>query len=531
MRETSPLRCADARPYLSAYADDELTAALREQVERHIAGCEDCSREVLRFHTIDRLVGSLPATHPSPVVLDRVVSAVTRRPVEQVTRESLRRPMRRLVPRTLPSFLTISDSPTPLPAPQRSRLPAGALAALAAVLVISFAFFAVQRLPLGHFGRGDNTVAAPTPQGTALDQTRQKLSALVAQLDFTPALPTYLPTGARLQEMTVGPAEASKNSRVLNIVWTIPAQHFTIHLREAPESLEIRNDWAGGANSPTLSWQLSGQAPWRPGTLQDQPSDWTIGQNRGGFSITLGMSGASTSVQYGRFVGMFPTDAEISALRLVSLSMDWPYQPLAIQPPDFSSSVLHYIAWSMNGPMHITWEVYVDPIHHQAWTDMTAGAIHYTDISDGTRVLRLDRTHNTYAYIPENQAGDPAALQPQAHAFFMDANTAQAHGALWNIGEVPWQNQDVIALNLVTAPHPTYLYVNPTSLQVVGASVDDSSPIRPGGPQATSQLSPLGSCPEVNYMTIALMPAAPAGLFDMATNGYSPGIPAPTVSC
>lgn len=532
MRDTSPpLRCADARPYLSAYADDELADALREQVARHVADCEVCNREVLRFHAMDRLVGSLPSSYPSPVVLDRVLSAVSRRPVEQVTRESLRRPGRRLIQVGLPSFLVLRDTPTFAPLPRRSRVLAGALAALAAMLVISFAVFAIQRLPPGHFGRTGNLINTPAPQGTALDQTRQKLDTLAPQLDFIPALPTYLPAGARLQNITVGPPTASKNSRVLDILWAVPAQHFTVYLREAPESLGVRNDWADGTISPILSWQLPKLAPWRLGTLQDRPGDWTIGQDSGGFSVTVGINGASTSVQYGRFVGTVPTDAEVSTLRLVSLSMNLPYRPLTIQPPDFSSEVVHYVAWSMNGPARITWDVYFDPAHNWTWTDVVSGTTHYTDISDGTRVLRLDWTRHTYASISVSQAGDPGALQPQARAFFLDADTAEAHGALWNIGEKTWQNQRVVALYLVTAPYPTYLYVDPVSVQTVGASVEYGSVDHPGSSQATSQLSPLDGCPDLSYTTIMLLPAAPTGRFAMTTNGFSPGAPAPTVSC
>ena len=530
MRDTSPLRCADTRPYLAAYADGELGDALREQIAQHIARCEQCGYEVLRLQAIDRLVGSLPRSYPSPTVLDRVVGAVATPTMEPVTRESLRRPVRRLVSRSLPSFLTIGDSPVPAPLAHRSRALTSALSALAAVLVISFALFAVQRLPRANSGHG-NQIATPSLQGTTLEQTRRKVDALASQLGFTPVLPSYLPPGAHVRDITVGPAAASKSSRVLDITWTVPSQHLTLYLREAPEQLTVRNDWAGGTVNPSLSWQLAGDAPWRPGTLQDRLGDWSIGQDRAGFSTTLAVRGDSTFVSYGRFVGAIPTDTDLTTLRLVSLSMDLPYLPLTIQPPSFSSAVLHYTAYSTSGAGRMTWQVYLDPIHNREWADVTSGTIHYTDISDGTHVLRLDQARGVYAYLPISQASDPRSLQPQASALFMDANTALTHGALWNIGETRQQNRTVLALYLVAAPYPTYVYLDPATLQVIGGRVDYESHDHPGGPQSTSQLSPLDGCPDLNYVSVELMPSAPAGQFNLATNGYTLGAPAPTVSC
>ncbi len=81
------MRCAEAQPYLSAYADGELAEPLRAVVAAHVAGCAACRAEVERSRAVDRLLASLPATAPSPEVYARVQAAVARRGLDTVVRE------------------------------------------------------------------------------------------------------------------------------------------------------------------------------------------------------------------------------------------------------------------------------------------------------------------------------------------------------------------------------------------------------------------------------------------------------------
>src|SRR5271166_1341536 len=106
---TPTLRCREARPYLSAYVDRELDYALQNQIKFHLDSCATCSREVARYQALDGMLASLPAPGPSPEVLDRLLSAGYRANRERAVRESLSRPEKPVVSRSLPAFL-IADT-------------------------------------------------------------------------------------------------------------------------------------------------------------------------------------------------------------------------------------------------------------------------------------------------------------------------------------------------------------------------------------------------------------------------------------
>ncbi|MCK4510436.1 zf-HC2 domain-containing protein [bacterium] len=53
--------------YLTAYADNELSERLTRKVERHLASCEDCARELDSIRGFDRILREAPA---APAVTD-----------------------------------------------------------------------------------------------------------------------------------------------------------------------------------------------------------------------------------------------------------------------------------------------------------------------------------------------------------------------------------------------------------------------------------------------------------------------------
>jgi hypothetical protein len=291
-------------------------------------------------------------------------------------------------------------------------------------------------------------------------------------------------------------------------------------------SLSQRNDWAHGIDNPALAWQIEGAPPWLGGTLQDRQAlaHLAVGQDRPHFSITLDIAVSGQA-------GAQPTDAELSALRLVSLSMDQSYQPVTILPPDMSQDVLHVLGQSPAAGL--TWETWLDPRTHAEHTNVTAGTIRYTDVSDGQRVLRLDLATGRYMWLAPSAAGDPTGLSSDLQQFFYDANTAVRYGLLWNLGTRVYQGHPVDALYLVNAPWPTYVYVDPASRKIIAARVDYSSTTTPGGPGATSPLTPAGGCMRYTLVEFVAPAAVDARLF--ATTpfpGYQPGaVPATATTC
>src|SRR5215469_9380536 len=107
---TPLLRCREVRPYLSAFIDGELDEELQVRIETHLASCQVCSRQVQSYLAVDGLLGTLPASGPSPEVLDRVLAATSRQNRERAVRQSLRRPDRPVAPRLLPAFLVADTS-------------------------------------------------------------------------------------------------------------------------------------------------------------------------------------------------------------------------------------------------------------------------------------------------------------------------------------------------------------------------------------------------------------------------------------
>lgn len=533
MSARARMRCHDAAPYLSALLDSELTEPTRGVVATHVAGCTACRHRLDRLARIDRLVASLPESAPAPDLLDRVLATAQQRHPGPVLRESMRHRNRRRAVR-VPTVFSLPDDlgvPRAQPAVHRPRplWVTAALPTLAALLILSMTLVVFHRLP-SHASTTSSarTLATPVALGTAIEQTHRAVEQYAAQLPFTPALPTYLPPNAQPPAVTVGPANVGFGSRVLDVVWKWSCATCTVsevHLREAPLPLEARNDWAIAPAEPGLSWQIPGANAWRPGTLQDRVDlgRWAVGQDRTNYSITLDVaSTAPTATDQ-------PSDVETNALRLISLSMDVPYAALTVTPPNFASTAVRFTARSFE--KRVTWDALVAPNGLEKVT-VIGGSSQYSDVSNGTTVLRLDTAAHVYATLPVAAAADPT-FSAETQQFFLDANTALSYGQLWPLtGTVMFDGVPAEPLFLVGAPHPTYIYVQTSTLRVLGASVDYGSPVQPGGPDATSKLTPSSGCPA--YVQISFQPwnGVTGSDFSMTPPpDYSPGDVPRSLTC
>ncbi len=271
------MRCADAEPYLSALADGEVAEPMRSAVTAHAATCQSCGEILARHRAVNGIVAALPASTPSPAVLDRVLAARASQTFEPVRRESMRRARQGLGLRRVAAFLTL---PQPVPAPvliaprPRSYWQRTALPALVAALLIAFAFIAFDRVTPNLIGSQTTQTDTPTPQGDAYQQAQAAVHGAVAAhpVAFTAEIPWSLPSGATFKQARVDPATGA-----LDIVWTLSDSLTQLHVREAPVALAQWSDYysCALARSP---WHGNCQArphgipaP-QPATPPDSPS-------------------------------------------------------------------------------------------------------------------------------------------------------------------------------------------------------------------------------------------------------------------
>lgn len=526
-----PMRCGDAAPYLSAYSDGELEDALRARVAAHVADCAQCEAEVRRHAAIRALVGTLPRSTPSPEVLDRVLAAVVRPAAPSpVTRESLLRKPKLLAPRSLPPLLRMhSDTPAVVrPVGRRGRPPsiaARAIPLLAAALLIALSLFAFSRFPLAGRLGGNRPMTTPQSVASVLAETQRQANAKRSALPFTPVVPTYLPPGATVRSVTVGTEPSDPALRYLDMNWTLAYPLTTLHIRESALPLDKRGDFVqGGYSDPALTWSL-GKDSWVPGLIQGAPARCAVGQTRPGLSIAVDVASQASG-------GACDTSnfAEINVLRLASLSLDAPYMPLTVRAPDGTHTVLHFRAYKMS-PGGFSWDVYADPIlQRTSITVLNAnGDRLYADLigADGG-VTRIDPQAKHYQQLPGSAAaGEPAQLATSTATFFATADTLLGSGELWNLGltNAPAGLVGVARayeLVLVDAPYPTAIYVAPATRQILGAEVDYQSTIHPGGPRASSKLTPANACPSYGFIQYLPPSAVPASTFTPSP-GYVEG--------
>jgi anti-sigma factor RsiW len=506
MSAETTMRCEDVAPYLSAFADGELPEPLRSEVAEHVETCDACSATLTSYAQIDILLAGLPRSAPSPELLDQILATVAAEDEQEERRQAVRSVWGLS---SLKRRVTELDMPTDDRAPiirarptHRSRWVSVAIPAIAALLLISVTLVTFRWLP------NKGTILPPTQQSTptsapgsvTLDNTRAAVNAIAAQLAFKPILPTYLPDGAILADVTLGPQRDSEVAdHYLDIYWSVTGSVHMIHLHEAPVKVGLVG-YTDLATPNQVAWQI-GNAPWTPIRVDAAPKNMAIGQHRAGVSIALDASVAPNSSQ---------AAAGQTMLRLISLSMDSRYlaMPAApdagtarILPLSIEEMVAHYSAVALNGNGAVAWrtEVYVAPCLSTADPCQVSksyalganGATLYTDIASGQRLLHLDKAQQTFTWLPWLPADQGASLNNTAmpKLFYM-ANTYLSTGILWYLNETSYKGQRVFDLLWTNAPTRTHVYVSKESHQVVAMVVDKGAKIQTGGPIAgTGSLS------------------------------------------
>ncbi|HEX6544177.1 MAG TPA: zf-HC2 domain-containing protein [Ktedonobacterales bacterium] len=500
MSAETTMRCEDVAPYLSAFADGELSEPLWSEVAEHVASCEACSATLARYAAIDTLLADLPRSAPSPEMLDEILLAVAAED-EQMERRRAVQPAWKLT--SFKHKLTELDmpagdrsSPRYIRPTQRSRWISVALPAIAALLLVSVTLVTFHWLPSKDivFSPTNQSTPTPAPGAETLAHTQVLVDAIKAQLSFRPILPSYLPDGATLTHVNIGPPDSEIDEHVLDIVWSIGSPANTIHLHEAPARIGLP-DYADFSTTSAAAWQI-GNSPWRPIRRNDAPKNLAFGQIRAGMVVALDMSVPANGAQAA--VGK-------TTLRLISLSMDAPYKAMPVAPGETTARILplsiqdkvaHYTAVALNSDGSVAWreEVYRAPCASTAdpcqvrtiYALGSNGPTIYTDIASGQRLLHLNDVDSTFSWLPLLPAEQSQDLNntslPQ---LFYLANTYLNTGILWYVGETNYaKGHRVYDLVWTNAPKRTHIYVDVVSHQVVAMVVDARASIQKGGPIA-----------------------------------------------
>ena len=496
------MRCEDVAPYLSAFADGELPEPLRSEVAEHVATCESCSATLARYTEIDALFAGLPRSAPAPEALDLILAAIAAEDEREEQRRAVRATWgltsvkRRLTRLDMP----VTDDGLPLrPRPtQRARWVSVALPAIAALLLISVTLVTFRWLPTkGPIFQGDVPTPTPAPGSVTLRDTRAAVSAIEKQLAFKPVLPSYLPDGATIHSVDIGPRDRDTEigEHTLDISWSISGSVQMIHLYEAPSKAGV-SGYSAYSGTPQLQWQI-GNTPWQQVRADANPDHMAIEQRRAGVTIALEAPVRANSPQGA---------AGQTLLRLISLSMDAQYAIMPAAPDENSARILplavqdmvaHYTAVALTGDGAIAWrqDVYVAPCAspaqpcqvRAAYSLGANGPMLYTEIASGQRLLHLDQAQKTYTWQPLIPAEQSASLNTTAlpKLFFL-GNTYLTTGILWYMGETSYKGQRVYDLLWTNAPNRTHVYVSTATHIVVAMEVDSRAKIKAGGPIAGS---------------------------------------------
>jgi hypothetical protein len=496
---------------------------MRSIVAAHAATCEHCGEILTHHQAVNSVFATLRPSAPSPAVLDRVLAV--RAASEPAQRESLRRRPGTLGVRRLATPLTIPRvEPRPalaLPRP-RSFWQSTALPTLVAVLLISFAFGAFSRVSPNLLGGQTGRSVTPPPQGDAHQQAQAAVASAVAAhpINYTPEVPWNLPPGATFQRATVDPV-----SGTLDIVWTLTNALAQLHVREAPVALALWSDYGLSTSSLALAWQLPGKAGWRTGRYASDPSRLAIVQDDGAYSVAVDVSfrgGFSASA-----VNFSTQSQATNILRLASLSMDSrPFATSAILAPDVQHAVVHYVAQGGSGANHVQSDVYVDPSNSRARVTVSdSHGVLYNDFISDTNDTRYDPRHGVYQRLPQLSAplGD-APLDWRTANFFSNIDNYLADGELWYVGKL---NANTDEFALTTAPFRTIVYVNVSSLIVLGAAVDYSASQNVGAVGLVNYFTH-NAC--LSYTSVDYLSSAPATTFS-PPKSYRAGTPPASVAC
>lgn len=531
MNASRPLSCRTARPYLSALADGELVEPLASAVAGHAAVCRTCGEIVAHHRSVAAQLADLPPSEPSPEVFQRVLAARAPQVVGPVAHESLRpraghtRHVRRL------AFLAALIGATAA-TPYRSRpRPAlwVALPALAAVLVLALTLFALHRVPQQTAGSANASMSQPM-SGNPLIDAHIAADGQAQDLGFAPVLPRFLPQGARFVSAHITPAAALGGAARLDISWTLSGSVAALHVRESSQALAAWGDYRAQSSPLRLAWQIPGYQPWRGVLFVPDGARWAVAQSRAAISIAADVSFAD---QTGADEQARVTAEDV--LRLVTLSMDAaPDLSSAPLPPDPAATVVHYIAQGIVGGTRYVWEAYLDAAGGRGRIDVrdAAGDLLYSDVIAGGALTRYDAGEHVYQRIAAGDYPAEAQIRPGVAAFFAAGNSYVQVGKLWRMGLTQWRGRTLARFALTTAPYLTYLYVDPATLRVVGASVDVGSADQPGTMDGLSQLASASECLSYTLVDYLRPSDVPSGALEApASSGYVPGRVHGTITC
>jgi len=518
------MRCADARPYLSAYADGELAEPLRALVGQHIADCAECRAAVQRAQAVDRLLASLPRTAPSPEVYERVQAAVARHGLDPVVREPLapsrwaqeigmsaRAVKRLLTPRVVYPQEPEHEDDEVRPAggvmvfQRRAPWVVGALPAVAALLLIALALTLFSGLGFGHNTSVVDVTATPATQvGAGLRQAEIALQRQGANISFTPVMPTYLPSSAQLNKLT-----ADKATDTLLIVWTVPVASGVreLTLREAPMGQGFAAIGCQGAAAAFagewLQWGLPGANIWTALTCGGVSNAPTVGQQH------LAADAQQPAVDIALSATPRTSAAVATAvneLRIASLSMDSDYQAqatferaLAAHHQPTNNVYLHYtaLASAVNGQQwSITGETNTPFIqangHRLERITVVSGGASATYVVNGSSAIRFfgkdTSTFEGLAYPASNPFVVGPNGEPWANTtrYFGSLVSLMTSGEVWKTKSVTLNNRAMIELVMVDTPMATTIYVDANTYAVT--RVEGPSVAGPGAAGAPNRL-------------------------------------------
>ena len=537
----APMSCAEARPYLSAYADGELAEPLRSQVARHLAGCAECAARVESYGATDALLASLPATAPSPEVFHAVMAAAREENAEPVEHETLTSPLAGLVvrrPRLVRPEPRQQDGPA-IPGARRKSWIATVAPAVAAVLLVSLAALAFRGLVMAP--RDTNPATTPTVRGTILERTQAQVAevARTTQLPFQAVFPAYAPTGASDVHVSVGPDSA--NVIYLDIVWTVTSSAYLqqVRIREAKSGYDFYG-YTPDTSDGAVSWKLTSGRAWEP---LKRDTQWQIsatttdntsvaaGERQGNMlSIAVEAVGASASAN---------VESLRATLRQVTLSMDSPNKVIPLASHPTTGLVLHYRAQSqVTGGQTPAWsaEVYVDPANDAQRVEVSVNEkLRYTDVSRGWQQgYRLDAQTGAYATGPRSQFSGDMSLDGKTNGnvlqIFRDPYTPLQSGLLWYSGTARVGKTNVYDYILVSAPNKTHVYIDPQTKQVVQVKVETS--VLWNSPPDTGQVFGGDGCSYFTLIEYVQPESVPPGTFSPTPpSGSHQGTPPATLKC
>lgn len=502
LAQGAPMRCADVRPYLSAYVDGELAEPLRSQVARHVAGCAECAARAESYRATDALLARLPTTAPAPEVFHAVMAAAREQSAEPVERETMA--ARRL------HIVHPEPRQTHVPAALAGRKSwvATAMPVVAALLLVTLAALAFRGLVT--LPRDSGPASTPTVTGTIRERTQAQVAAVArtAKLPFTPVLPTYAPNGATGVDVSVGYASDKKTVISLDIVWTVTSSALlrSIRMSESINGYEYPGYIRDTSESPT-GWQLLAGHAWQP-LKNEHPDQLTAADIYA--TVAAGQHRDNALYIAVEAVGISPNtnrESLLATLRQVTLSMDVENKQIPLATLQPAGLVLHYKAQSyVTHGETPAWsvEVYVNPATDAQRVEASAnGTLRYVDVSQGAQGYRWNVQTNAYTSGPRSKFsgnmnadtdGNKNALQ-----IFRGPGALLQSGLLWYSGE-PAKVAGVNAYDylLVSAPNKTHVYIDQTTHQVV--QVDVETKVSWSFPPSTDQVLGSDHCSYFTYI-------------------------------